>query len=421
MGSIATLRVRDFDVITWRNSVDPTFLFLFTSSNVIHELRDPEEVEDDLDDQATILVATAGELADRLDFLGIGRLPTETALKYNVQQALRVNELLLSQIKPEIVQRQIDLLARLELSGWVELARRALETPELRTSHLHEDPQSLGNLLDVWRDDDPRYLLRALLMALDRSDDIRLDVSDLCESGWIEEEDFDPQATAIRHFSYAMANGNPAVVITEGSTDAHILREAIAVRYPHLESFVKFFDFADGAEGSAAAAVRTLKSFAAAGISNRVVLLLDNDSAAKDAVRSLRAPLPDHYDVVHYPRIKLAEAYPTIGPTGLSTMDVNGLAASIEMYLGVDVLKGTDGEFTPVQWRSYLEGVRSYQGELMHKRQLQQRFRQKVKVARSAGTIPPGQDWSGIDAIIETLRQALANGATKAVHGRTRP
>ena len=74
-----------------------------------------------------------------------------------------------------------------------------------------------------------------------------------------------------------------------------------------------------------------LKSFAGAGIANRIVLLLDNDTAARDAVRALRgAKLLDHYSVLHYPDIELARSYPTLGPTGLSEMDVNGLAGSIE-------------------------------------------------------------------------------------------
>ena len=55
------------------------------------------------------------------------------------------------------------------------------------------------------------------------------------------------------------------------------------------------------------------------------MLLLDNDTAARDALRALRgATLPSHYSVLHYPDIDLARSYPTLGPSGLSEMDVNG-------------------------------------------------------------------------------------------------
>ncbi|WP_324277127.1 hypothetical protein [Blastococcus brunescens] len=259
------------------------------------------------------------------------------------------------------MQSEIELLTGLQLSSWVGLVADSLSDPELTRRDRWANPKSLAALLELWRDDDPRLLFRALLMALDPGEEVRLDISDLLAGGWIDEP-FDPQMEAIDHFSYAMTNGTPAVVITEGSTDARFLQAALDVRYPHLVSYIKFLDFGDGAEGSAAAGVRTLKSFAAAGISNRVVLLLDNDSAARDAVRSLRTPLPAHYTAIYYPRLALAEQYPTLGPTGISIMDVNGLAASVEMYLGADVLADEDGNLTPVQWRSYLEGCGRIKG-----------------------------------------------------------
>ncbi|MBB3082304.1 HEPN/Toprim-associated domain-containing protein [Geodermatophilus sabuli] len=410
MGWIARLRIRDLEAFSWYDDVEPTFLFLFTSSDVVREPRDPEELDDYPDAYATVLVATAGILADRLDFLGLGKKASERVFGCNLDQWLEWQKALLPEIGEELLQPEIDALEGLELSGWVDLVAEALPAPKLGTARRRGSPVSLDSLLRIWQDDDPRLLLRALVMALDPADDVRLDVSPMREGNHIDAA-FNPQAAATAYFSYAMANGSPAVIITEGSTDARILHEALAVRYPHLQSFIRFFDFADGAEGSASSGVRTLKSFAAAGISNRVILLLDNDSAARDARRALKLTLPKHYKIVHYPHLNLAEHYPTLGPAGPASMDVNGLAGSIEMYLGTDVLTGVDGELTPVQWRSYIEGVGAYQGELMHKRQLQQRFHQKVELAMSASSPLPDQDWSGIDAIIETLRLALSEDA----------
>ena len=57
--------------------------------------------------------------------------------------------------------------------------------------------------------------------------------------------------------------------------------------------------------------------------------------------------LPDHYSVLHYPDIEIARSYPTLGPTGLSEMNVNGLAGSIEMYLGADVLSSLPASLAP--------------------------------------------------------------------------
>jgi hypothetical protein len=117
--------------------------------------------------------------------------------------------------------------------------------------------------------------------------------------------------------------------------------------------------------------------------------------------------LPDHYSVVQYPDIEIARAYPTLGPTGLSNMDVNGLAGSIELYLGEDVLRGSDGVLAPVQWRSFIEGVKAYQGEVTGKAKLQQKFAEKVKRACADPANVAGQDWTALDAVIEELLKTL--------------
>lgn len=63
--------------------------------------------------------------------------------------------------------------------------------------------------------------------------------------------------------------------------------------------------------------------------------------------------------------------------------DVNGRAASLELYFGEDVLRQTDGGLTSVQWTGYSKKQASYQGEILNKVQLQKRFRAKLKSARS--------------------------------------
>ena len=71
--------------------------------------------------------------------------------------------------------------------------------------------------------------------------------------------------------------------------------------------------------------------------------------------------------------------YPTIGPTGLKKMNVNGLACGIEMYLGEDILKFSK-EFAPIQWKGYNEKENKYQGEIANKGLIQTKFREKLKL-----------------------------------------
>lgn len=80
-----------------------------------------------------------------------------------------------------------------------------------------------------------------------------------------------------------------------------------------------------------------------------------------------RAALPPNIRVIQYPELDLAKAYPTLGapiadgePSSSAVADVNGLAASIELYLGRDVLIRADGGLRPVQWKAFVPAVGRY-------------------------------------------------------------
>ena len=148
--------------------------------------------------------------------------------------------------------------------------------------------------------------------------------------------------------------------------------------------------------------------FAAASVEHRILALFDNDAAAKDVLRILKTnTLPENIKFCQYPDLAIAENYPTIGPSGRDRMNVNGLAGSIELYLGRDVLENGNGEFIPVQWTGYQRGVDAYQGEVLDKKKIQDRFSEKLKVCeRSPGKIGTF-DWDGIRAILDMMRAAF--------------
>jgi hypothetical protein len=162
------------------------------------------------------------------------------------------------------------------------------------------------------------------------------------------------------------------------------------------------------APGGAPALVATVKAFAGAGVSNRVTACFDNDSAARVALRGLKGVvLPSTMRVITLPPIPLAASYPTLGPHGTMTMDVNGLAGSLELYYGRDVLLDGKGELTPVQWTGYKSEVGRYQGEVMDKLRLQQAFRDKLNRAAVDTSFRDVADWSGIRAVVDAIRKAF--------------
>ena len=196
------------------------------------------------------------------------------------------------------------------------------------------------------------------------SDIAVLDISDLAEAGWLDYE-LDDFITV------------PPIILTEGITDIKTLKKALHVIYPKLESNVRFLDTSFRPETNAAAVVKMIKSFAAAGINNRILAILDNDAAASEAMTKLPRNLPNNIKVIQYPELDLMTSYPTIGPQGEINMNINGLAGLIEIYMGKDILTGNDGNLELVQWGGYMKRVNKYQGSLINKDAVGSRFKGK--------------------------------------------
>jgi hypothetical protein len=200
----------------------------------------------------------------------------------------------------------------------------------------------------------------------------------------------------------------PLIVLTEGSSDAEILSKSLTVLFPHLVGYYTFFDFhGSKAAGGATQLISVVKAFAAAGVANRVIAVLDNDTAAHEARRALRdVPIPENIAVIHYPERDWLREYPTLGPSGDVSLDVNGKAASIELYLGHDVLS-VDGNLLPVQWAGYSQAMRAYQGEVIGKPGVTERWRAKAdRCIADRNSIMPA-DWTDLRIVWEQIMSAF--------------
>jgi hypothetical protein len=222
-------------------------------------------------------------------------------------------------------------------------------------------------------------------------------------------------SSALRELQAPGAVFTPTVVLTEGPTDARFLGAGLEVLYPHLTDLVRFMDFHSRPQTNAGELTRMVKAFAAARITNRIVAIFDNDAAATDAMRQLaRLPLPANIAVRRYPHLALAERYPTrLGAdpdADLVLRDVNGVGASIELYLGTDVL--TDGgSLAPIGLTSNDLSAGHPQGEVINKQGIQKKFMKKARTASAAGGPQEDQDWSGIDAILTVIINAHRSAA----------
>jgi HEPN superfamily Toprim-like protein len=253
---------------------------------------------------------------------------------------------------------------------------------------------------------DARSLIRAFCEVSEDDGFVVQDLTEVFHAGYYRETD-EAANNAVESLTAGYPETARLIVLTEGSTDAHILDEAMTLLHPHLRDYYSFLDFESSrSSGGAGQLASLVKAFAGTGIKNRVIALFDNDTAGREAAAALKlVSLPSNIRVSFYPDINYLRTYDTIGPSGALIADVNRVAASIELYLGHDVLLEPSGERLPVQWKGYSEALRSYQGEVLHKNKIRERFFEKVRVARRNGT--KGGDWTGLEAVLSHLFAAF--------------
>lgn len=242
----------------------------------------------------------------------------------------------------------------------------------------------LGGLYVTWR---------AILEVCDPSDEVVFDYSSLIEWGSCERDDD------------LTVEPEKVIILTEGKTDREFIESALHLLRPDLSRYFSFLDFhAPNLAGGTSFLVHLLKGFVGAGIHNRVVAVFDNDTATQEALRPMiGVDLPDNIRVVRLPCLELASDYPTLGPQGRVSLDINGLACSIELFFGEDILRDETGELTPIQWTGYNKVLKRYQGEILNKDGLQRKYRELIAETDGSDPRASGHDWSGMDLLLNEI------------------
>jgi hypothetical protein len=230
---------------------------------------------------------------------------------------------------------------------------------------------------------DVRLLLRGVLDALPNAMNVVLDYSALVGEYYAEDEPICAEAR-LRWAEDQPAYG-PIVLLTEGRSDTRILSTALKAMVPHLADLFSFLDFEElKLEGGAGALAKTVRAFVGARVSTRMVAIFDNDTAGAAAVSNIaNVQLPANIRTIILPPSSAGSNYPTTGPQGVSCMDVNGLACSIEMYLGRAALRDEVGSLRPVRWTGWDAKMGRYQGEVEGKSQIQKSFLEALALLAS--------------------------------------
>ena len=240
----------------------------------------------------------------------------------------------------------------------------------------------------------PWDIFRIILEAFKSEEMITLDYTNLFEGGWCDEIPEEKE--------YSVSK---TVILTEGNTDAKVISEAMKLLYPHMVKYYSFIDFSTYVvQGSTNYLTHYLKAFIAAGIENKIIALYDNGSAGLSEIKSLKKiPVPSNVRIMHLPDLEMCCHYPTIGPAGNSIDNINGRACSIEMFLGKDILK-KNGEFEPIRWKSYIDKVDAYQGEIVSKSRILKQFELKVKRSQNKIVF---EEWEECDLLLREIFAAF--------------
>lgn len=187
------------------------------------------------------------------------------------------------------------------------------------------------------------------------------------------------------------------MIVTEGSSDANIIRHAFKLLRPHIADFFDFVDMEEGYPFAGTGNVfRFLQGLISISIQNNVVVLYDNDAEGVASYRrSCALNLPGNIKVAKLPDDPAFSAFDTVGPSGRFEADINGRAGAIECYLDLpdDAL---------VRWTSYRGDIGSYQGELLQKTGYMRTFLDQRE--REVG-----YDYSRIEVVLEMLVTACAD------------
>lgn len=186
-------------------------------------------------------------------------------------------------------------------------------------------------------------------------------------------------------------------IFTEGSSDKVILETSLKLLYPHLYEYFSFVDYQESKlDGGAPMLTKIVKAFIGSRMQNKILAIYDSDTAALESIQSLnKLKLPKNIKFTQYPDINLLKKYPTVGPSGKSHENIYKLAASIELYLGIDCLTcNTSNDLYPVVWTGYNKTLSQYQGEVTEKSKIYENYLNKTKIFNKIE-----QDWSGLEAI----------------------
>ena len=214
---------------------------------------------------------------------------------------------------------------------------------------------------------DPYIILRLLAEnPANLSKDVIWRFADVVEGGWVSEEEL----------YEGIDDPDRYLIVTEGSSDTKILKKSLHILLKDLADFFHFIDMSENYPFTGTGNLfRFCQGLSRIRIQNRILVLLDNDTAGVEAYRKIiKLDLPKNMKVMLLPDIDECRSFNTIGPSGENKNNISGRAMSIELFLDLNY---KFKEEPKVRWTSFNEKQNQYQGELINKSYFTKKFLSK--------------------------------------------
>lgn len=376
MGSFSQLTISDYPIFLIKNGyIDELVKLIFLPEDFITEQRTYSTKNklvwgvayENNDEEFTFkgFRQTAKNCRSRLEIYGA---TTQKAKKdFNIARRLAKNEAVEIDISYDFP------ISKISYENYLDEVKDIIYAREINYEQSYNNLRNslIAGELSIYGQE-IRYNLFSILSVVADDAIVEYDLSDIIEGGWIKE-------TNLKHIDI-----EKIIILTEGKTDAEFIGSSLLMLYPHLFNYYHFIDFAEyKVESNASALVKLVKSFAASNVQHPIIALFDNDTAGISEMKNLLSlKLPENFKILKLPNLELTKKYPTIGPTGIKKMNINGFACGIEMYLGVDILTN-ENMLIPIQWKGFNEKEKKYQGEISNKQYVQDLFRNKIRIGKT--------------------------------------
>jgi len=415
MGSYATFKIKDYEIFWMKSYVDSSIMSLFIEDDR------KESIEYDEDDteykyKRIIYQSDVKTIKTRLNIIGFNLKTLEShfenSKKYkldNFDEEEHNNkeatskflenftfDKYLSALK-EIYDKKIDFFGNGNSLNYQELEIIKNSNPYIK--YILEEVEYPDDRIDI----DYRFYLRGFLEKLDDDINIFVDVSEIINAGYYDEND--------KIAEQSLSKQDKTIIFTEGKYDTDVIKKSMKLLYPQYSKYFSFLDIElSNLELGANRIITYLKSFISAGIMNRVIVLFDNDAEGiycKNELLKLK-DIPNNFCIKTYPNIESAKNYPTICPTGIETLDINGSACSIELYLCNNVLK-ENTQYIPVQWKSFNEHINKYQGVVSKKGDIQKEYNRIMKECETNKEQIKNYDFDNMNILLQDIFKAFDN------------